>query len=309
MPSLNSNREFIDLEPALIETQIETIVRNKIDCLATTLAAVPDHEFLTAYAHEACEAIGADMFMIGRLNPYSNLVRSVRMVSDGKLIDDVVYSLDGTPCARAIDSGACAYSDNVADTFPRDKMLREFGFRGYVGTPFRTRSGQTSGIAVALTRTPIQDERIPLAVLEYFNDRVAATIHAAEEAERRDWAIAETTDGVWDWDMMTGGTIVSENLNTLIGRSGKGPCDLSKIEDAIHPEDLNLHKDALKKHLGDAAPYDLKLRLRAHSGGYRWYHSRGKAIRNDAGKPVRMIGCFSDIHDLMLAAERNSVSQ
>lgn len=249
------------------------------------------------------------MFMIGRLNPYSNLVRSIRMVSDGELVDNLVYSLDGTPCARALESGACAYNDNVAETFPRDKMLKDFGFRGYAGAPLRTEGGEALGIVVALTKAPIDDERLPLAVIEHFGTRAAAAIEAAEEAERRDWAIAETTDGVWDWDMMTGGTIVSENLNALLGRNNKGPCDLSKIEDAIHPDDVSLHKAALKKHLDDNAPYDLKLRLRSQTGGYRWYHSRGKAIRSEAGKPVRMIGCFSDIHDLMLATERNSLSR
>lgn len=309
MPSLKIQHALIDTDAAPDAALVEKAVSEKIDRLSARLAGVPEREFLTAYALAVCDVIGADMFMIGRLNPYSNLVRSIRMVSDGELIDNLVYSLDGTPCARALESGACAYNDNVAETFPRDKMLKDFGFRGYAGAPLRSESGEALGIVVALTKAPIDDERLPLAVIEHFSTRAAAAIEAAEAAERRDWVIAETTDGVWDWDMMTGATIVSENLNALLGRSNKGPCDLSKIEDAIHPDDVSLHKDALKKHLDDSAPYDLKLRLRSQAGGYRWYHSRGKAIRNAAGKPVRMIGCFSDIHELMLATERNSLSR
>ena len=44
------------------------------------------------------------------------------------------------------------------------------------------------------------------------------------------------------------------------------------------------------------------------TGVYRWFRSRGKAMRNPAGRPVRMIGCFSDVHDLVIAAKRKDFS-
>lgn len=103
--------------------------------------------------------------------------------------------------------------------------------------------------------------------------------------------------------MVTGGAIVSDKLKMLLGNDAGDVLDLSKIENAIHPEDRARHTDALHGHLKNKTPYDLKLRLRNQSGEYRWYHSRGKAIRNDAGRPVRMIGCFSDIHDLIAAGK------
>lgn len=302
MPS--SNAQVSRIPPKASAARQRSDASQRIARLSLHLAQVTERDFLTEYALAACEAIGADIFLIGRLNPYSNLMRSIRFVSEGKLVDDgVTYSLDGTPCARATDTGACVYKDNVADLFPQDRMLKELGLRGYAGAPLHASDGGVLGVAVALTKAPIEDERLPLRVLDLFKDRVANAVETAEIIERHDWAIANATDGVWDWDMVTGGAIVSDNLKTLLGKGARDVLDFSKIENAIHPEDRPRHREALNGHLKNGAPYNLKLRLRDRSGEYRWHHSRGKAMRNDAGRPVRMIGCFSDIHDLVVDAK------
>ncbi|WP_425410275.1 PAS domain-containing protein [Hyphococcus sp.] len=267
--------------------------------LALRLAPVADEDFLSAYALAAYESTGADIFMIGRLNPYSNLMRSVRLVREGRFLEPVTYSLDGTPCARAADTGACIYRSGVAGTFPKDAMLAELGVEGYAGAPLHAHDGQVLGVVVAMTASPIENDGAIRQVLDCYRGRVAAAIEAAERAERRDWAIAEATNGVWDWDLTTGGAVVTDNLQALLGDSARGTLDLSKIEAAIHPDDKARHTTALHDHLKNNAPYDLRLRLRDAAGAYRWYHSRGKALRNAGGKPLRMIGCFSDIHELI----------
>ena len=152
-----------------------------------------------------------------------------------------------------------------------------------------------------MTKSPITDERLLLRVLAHFHDRVAAALELHETEERNDWVIAETTDGVWDWDMVTGGVTVSENLKAKLGAGADDIFDLFKIESAIHPDDKARHTDALHGHLKNNAPYNLKLRLRDRAGDYRWHHARGKAMRNAAGRPVRMIACLSDIHDVIAA--------
>ena len=78
-----------------------------------------------------------------------------------------------------------------------------------------------------------------------------------------------------------------------------------QIEKAVHPDDRKFQVDALQNHLNNGTPYDIKIRLREKNGVYRWFRCRGKAIRNEAGKPIRMIGCFSDIDELMMEAKRD----
>jgi PAS domain S-box-containing protein len=63
----------------------------------------------------------------------------------------------------------------------------------------------------------------------------------------------------------------------------------------IHAEDAERRTMALERHLEEGKPYDVEYRLRLKSGGYRWFRVRGEAIRDAAGRPIRMAGSISDI--------------
>lgn len=273
--------------------------------LALALAHVPDDAFLTDYALAASREIKADNFIIARLNPFSNIMRSVRMIADGEIAENIAYSLDGTPCARVMNEDTCIFADKVADQFPRDALLRDMNVSGYVGSPLASASGETLGIVVALTKEPIRNEALVRDVIEYFRARVARALETAEVLDRYSWVIAEASDGVWDWDVMTGGTTITQRIQNMLGYDkSEGPYDLTQIERAIHPDDRPKHVEALHKHLNHGAPYDVRFRIRDRNGVYRWFRSRGRAIRNKGGRPIRMIGCFSDIHDLFIEAQR-----
>ena len=65
--------------------------------LALKFANVPDHTFLVPFSIAVCEELGLDYLLVGRMNPFSNIMRSICMVADGKIIENFSYSLDGTP--------------------------------------------------------------------------------------------------------------------------------------------------------------------------------------------------------------------
>ncbi len=261
-------------------------------------------EFLTVFTAAVSEELKLDYFLLGRLNPYSNIVRTLRFISKDSFLDDLVYGLDGTPCANTLHDGTCVHHDNVIEQYPHDKDLLELNIRSYVGTTLYASNGEKLGIMVAMGQSPITDDAPIVALLNYFRRRVASVIEVTEKLERYSWAIANAFDGVWEWDLRTGGTNVSESVQTILGnRKGGGPHDLAQIEEAIHPDDRPNHKDTLQRHLNEGAPYDIRLRLRDNTGVYRWYKSRGRAIRDDKGKPIRMVGGFFDIHDIMLECE------
>ena len=86
---------------------------------------------------------------------------------------------------------------------------------------------------------------------------------------------------------------------------GQGPYDLAEIESAIHPDDKPIHVAALNAHLNRGDDYDVQLRLADRNRTYRWYRSRGKAIRDETGRLVRMIGSFSEICDFAADARKS----
>lgn len=266
--------------------------------LDTALSTVPDRDFLTQYALSAQGALGVDYFMISRLNPYSNLMRTLVFVVDGKIVDNVIYSLDGTPCAHAANDGACVYPEDVAKLFPHDRFLHEHAIVGYAGAPLRTASGETLGVSLALTRKPISEPEALRIVLERFAPRTTACIETMEHLERLEQAISTAAEGVWDWDIRTGGIVIFGKIRATLEGS-KGVVDLSHLEKAMHPDDRAAHASALRAHLNSGAPYDIAVRLKGRNGDYRWFHTRGEVVRDSAGQAMRMIGVLSDIHDVL----------
>lgn len=287
-----------DPVPAILDAGSDP--QSAVGRISQRLDNVDAASFLSEYALAMRDELNADYFAIGRLNPFSNIMRTLRFLDRDGLSENFIYSLDGTPCANTINGGVCLHKENVAEDYPHDKELRELNICSYAGASLESAYGEKLGVIVALWKTPFQDETHVETLLQAFRRRVSSVIETTEKVARYSWAITHAFGGVWDWDLRTGGTIISEELRYLVSGNDKGPYDLSQLESAIHPDDRANHVDALKRHLNSGAPYDLKLRLRDNTGVYRWHLSRGAAVRGADGKPERMIGGFCDIHDLVI---------
>lgn len=274
--------------------------KDTISALSLAFSGIPDCDFLTEYALAVSKVLDADYLAIARLNPYSNLVRSLRFVVNGEIQENISYSLDGTPCARAVDGNCCIITENVAQLFPRDQFLQDNDISAYSGVALKDQDGNVIGVVVAMTKHKQERDFVSRTVLEHFVPRLTYCIASAEKLDRYSWAISHATDGIWEWDVVTGGTVVSEGIEKILGYpKGKGPYDLAEIEKAIHKDDLERHKTALRTHLCKDEPFDVRVRIKNGDGQYHWYLSRGQVIRDANNKPVRMIGCYTNIHDVV----------
>ena len=137
-------------------------------------------------------------------------------------------------------------------------------------------------------------------------ERIAAAVRESEE--RYTLAEEATKDGIWDWNPATGVNYVSPQWKALLGFEN----DALANEDAsffsrIHPDDAALVRESVRLHLDESRPYRVELRLRCQDGSYRWFETRGKAIRDEAGKVLRMVGAMSDITERKLTAQRLAI--
>ena len=306
-PSVNSARNAAS--PAVVLPDAACAQEASIARISNRLDNVTAQNFLDEYALSIRKELGADYIAVGRLNPFSNIMRTLRFVSGEKLANNFVYNLDGTPCANTIRDGVCVHKSNVAEQYPRDQDLIDLNICSYAGTSMHGSNGATLGVIVAMWCNPLPDTGFVTGLLNHFRQRVGSVIETTETLERYAWAISNVFSGVWDWDLRTGGVTVSKEFQQILGGTGErttGAYDLTHIEDAMHPEDRSKHIEALKRHINENTPYDLRLRLRDHTGVYRWYLSRGRATRDEHGKPARMIGGFCDIHDTVIGLEKTS---
>lgn len=108
-------------------------------------------------------------------------------------------------------------------------------------------------------------------------------------------------DGLWYWDLENP---ENEWLNArfweLLGYDAKEKKHLAKEwQDLINPDDLKLAIENLHKHCADPShPYDQIVRYRHKNGKTIWVRCRGIAIRDEQGKPIRMLGAHNDLTQL-----------
>ncbi|WP_229908374.1 ATP-binding protein [Comamonas sp. JC664] len=132
-------------------------------------------------------------------------------------------------------------------------------------------------------------------------ERRVGLLEQAERATRESEAryrlvVSGSYDGIWDWDLRGQAFYWSPPLLEMLGL---GPEDFggtfASFLELIHPEDRPDVMSALSAHLERGEPYDVSLRLRHTTGTWRSCVSRGKALRDAQGRPVRMAGIIGDV--------------
>ncbi len=125
-----------------------------------------------------------------------------------------------------------------------------------------------------------------------------------KSAERYAVAIAGSTDGIWDWDILSNTVFYSDRFKEILGyASEEFPETVDAFRSRLHPEDADAVWAAVESHLKERVPYNIEYRLKTKSGEYRWFLARGQAIWDDKGNATRMAGSLQDITERMEAVQ------
>jgi diguanylate cyclase (GGDEF)-like protein/PAS domain S-box-containing protein len=126
-----------------------------------------------------------------------------------------------------------------------------------------------------------------------------------EGEERYALAMEGSSEGLWDWDMVTGRVSPSPRLKALLGYA---PGELDDAPAAwlerIHPEDLDALRGATDALRSGERPYvETVFRMRHRDGSWRWMHMRAVAVLGEDGRAVRVAGSLSDVTERKVAEE------
>ena len=114
--------------------------------------------------------------------------------------------------------------------------------------------------------------------------------------ERYLLALAGSTDGLWDWHLLSNTVLYSDRFREILGYSSEEfPATIDSFRSRLHPEDAEVIWVAIERHLKERVPYRVEYRLQTKSGDYRWFLAGGQAIWNSEGKAIRMSGSIQDI--------------
>ena len=171
-------------------------------------------------------------------------------------------------------SGEVVHSDD-------DRFLRADGAAHWLRwevRPWRDANGDIGGIVI---------------FTEDISERKRAEELLRESEERYRLAMEATSDGLWDWDLVTGDVYYSPGYFRMLGyEPGEFPGITGAWVDLIHPDD---RRDALAANeaciRNDSPSFTVEFRMRSRDGAWRWILGRGKAVRRDTdGLALQVIG-------------------
>ena len=114
--------------------------------------------------------------------------------------------------------------------------------------------------------------------------------------ERSELAVRGTGVGIWDWDVKTGNVFWSEALLRLLSPGDDSPeLSIEAFAERVHEDDRERVMEMLRAHLAGQADYKVEYRSCLPDGRVIWVHTRGQAIWDETGEPVRMAGSCHDI--------------
>ncbi|CAG2148437.1 hypothetical protein LMG31506_03824 [Cupriavidus yeoncheonensis] len=132
----------------------------------------------------------------------------------------------------------------------------------------------------------------------------------AGSEERLQLAVGGSNDGLWDWDLHSGRLYFSPRCAQMLGFEPDAlPQARETLLGLLHPADVNVLDDKLSAHLRRGEPYDAEFRLRTRGDGYLWVRARGRLVRGENGRVMRMAGSLTDIsehkrYEVQLFAEK-----
>ncbi|WP_157272078.1 sensor domain-containing protein [Azohydromonas aeria] len=121
-----------------------------------------------------------------------------------------------------------------------------------------------------------------------------------QESERRLSYVLDTTgEGVWDWDLRTNALQHNQRWYQMLGfEKSRLTGTVKDFEDCLFDEDRPAIAAALQQSLDGHGAYRHEHRMRRQDGSVIWVLDRGDVVERDAeGRPLRMVGSFSDISE------------
>jgi two-component system cell cycle sensor histidine kinase/response regulator CckA len=110
--------------------------------------------------------------------------------------------------------------------------------------------------------------------------------------------------GNWEWDVRRNKISWSDELYRIVGvERGSFQETYSGFLDFVHPEDRPIIEEAVRHAMTERRPYNIEHRIVRRDGMVRVLNARGRAIVDESGQVVRLVGAAQDISEWKAAEE------
>jgi PAS domain S-box-containing protein len=169
----------------------------------------------------------------------------------------------------------------------RDHTGKFFGELGYIRKGGSKFVAETSSVI-------LNDGANSFVILRDISERQRAEEALKLSEERLKLALAASGMGVWEWDITTDNVFRSEESIRIMGYPGLN-WTIAYFKNMLHPEDASSVIGAIDRAISDKTVYRCEFRIVSSDGAVRWVSDTGRAVYDEDGRPVRMVGTIQDI--------------
>ena len=128
-------------------------------------------------------------------------------------------------------------------------------------------------------------------------DRKRAEDELEEAVLRQKEAVKAGNVGLWDWDLVTNKVHYSTEWKKQIGfEEDEVDDDYEEWRSRIHPDDLKSTLEITQKSIAEGRQnHKTEFRFRHRDGSYRWIMVQASILKDEKGRPVRMLGSHVDV--------------
>ncbi|MGY1855725.1 SpoIIE family protein phosphatase [Modestobacter sp. SYSU DS0290] len=259
----------------------------------------PGLQRLTDLAAALLRAPSAGVALAGEVHTVVGTAgRPVWRVGTRRRLDD---TLGGTVVAARAPR---AYPDVRADPRVADlPAVRAGQVATYLGVPLFDAGGEhVVGVLAVFGAEPREWTAEEVTLLERLAHPVVtelelAAVTAELETGRVRWDLAIDAAGIgsFDWDLVTDRLVWDDRLLAMFGHDRT---DFAGTIEAflarVHADDVERVQAALQSAVDSCGLYDVEFRAVLPSGQTRWVRGRGRALGDDRGVAVRLIGAAHD---------------
>lgn len=170
-----------------------------------------------------------------------------------------------------------------------------------VGKDYSVRATRQAGGEIGLLIDSFNEMLAQIEIRE--QARQAAEQSLRESEERYALAARGANDGLWDWKLTTNEIYFSSRWNHMLGYFDSDRwSNPEEWFSRIHPGDRARVKTEIADHCtGKTSEFVSEYRMRHKNGNFIWTLSRGIAVRDKAGRAIRMAGSQTDITEGKIA--------
>lgn len=166
---------------------------------------------------------------------------------------------------------------------------------------------------ISAKNIPVYEQELMISTVIDETERYKAEKEVEKSNERFLYATKAVSDAIWDWNMESETIFWGDGYKTLFGY----PLETNYVtqdawEHAIHPEDKEeIVKSILKARKDkNVNKWEAEYRFKKYCGEYAYVKEKTIILRDEKGKPFRMVGALQDISEQrkaeeMISQERN----